>query len=154
MPTGSCLCGEIKISYTSNPVFTSVCYCNDDRKMADIQVFQVPKSNFSVTQGELKEWTKKSDHGNDITNHFCGTCGTTLFRTGGSPVNANNIGLRAGVLDDQSILDTPPAIEVYVERRPPWIKQVEGAVQLNGKYEVLEDPNGLAAARQAQRNTN
>lgn len=38
----------------------------------------------------------------------------------------DNVGLRAGVLDDQSILDKPPAIEVYVERRPrvskpfPW----------------------------------
>lgn len=38
----------------------------------------------------------------------------------------DNIGLRAGVLDDQSILEKPPAIEVFVERRPrvskppPW----------------------------------
>ena len=30
----------------------------------------------------------------------------------------DNVGLRAGVLDDQSILDKPPAIEVFVERRP------------------------------------
>lgn len=40
---------------------------------------------------------------------------------------SDNVGLRAGVLDDQSILDKPPALEVYVERRPrvskatsPW----------------------------------
>jgi hypothetical protein len=31
----------------------------------------------------------------------------------------DNIGLRAGVLDDQTLLDKPPAIEVYVEKRPP-----------------------------------
>lgn len=30
----------------------------------------------------------------------------------------DNVGLRAGVLDDQSILEKPPAIEVFVERRP------------------------------------
>lgn len=52
-------------------------------------------------------------------------------------MNKDKIGIRAGVLDDQSILDNPPALEVYVERRPPWIKQVEGAVQLNHKYEVV-----------------
>ena len=49
------------------------------------------------------------------------------------------VGIRAGVLDDQSLLnEKPPQIEVYVEKRPKWMKQVEGAVQLSGKYEVLE----------------
>lgn len=56
--------------------------------------------------------------GQDINNHFCPTCGTTLFRTGGSPSMKDHVGLRAGVLDDQTILDAPPAMEVYVERRP------------------------------------
>lgn len=70
-------------------------------------------------------------------NYFCATCGTTLYRTGGAERNSDKIGVRAGVLDDQSLLDNPPAIEVYVEKRPPWVKQVEGAIQLNGKYEVV-----------------
>ncbi|KAI1506407.1 Mss4-like protein [Biscogniauxia marginata] len=137
MPSGSCLCGEIKIAYTGKPVFTSICYCYDDRKLANMQVFQVPRSSFSVTQGEPKVYTKRSEHGNEISNHFCPTCGTTLYRTGGAAVNKDNVGIRAGVLDDQSFVDTPPSLEVYVERRPPWIKQVEGAVQLNGRYERI-----------------
>ncbi|KAI6085673.1 Mss4-like protein [Hypoxylon rubiginosum] len=137
MPTGSCLCGEIKISYEGNPSFRAICYCHDDRKMAMTQVYQVPKENFKVVQGEPKTYTKVSDHGNEISNHFCGTCGTTLFRTGGNEHVLDKVGLRAGVLDDQSLLDTPPGIEVYVEKRPPWIKQIEGAMQMSGKYEVL-----------------
>lgn len=48
------------------------------------------------------------------------------------------IGLRAGVLDDQTILDVAPQMEVYVERRQKWVPQIEGAVQLSGKYEVVE----------------
>ncbi|SPQ20732.1 0b523c81-3bca-4b37-bc8f-338625e785c8 [Thermothielavioides terrestris] len=103
--------------------------------MNNVQVFQIPKANFTVTQGEPKVYTKVSDHGNEIHNHFCGTCGTTLFRTGGSPLMKDNVGLRAGVLDDQSILDKPPAVEVYVDRRPQWIQPIENAVQLNSKYE-------------------
>ncbi|KAI0830459.1 Mss4-like protein [Hypoxylon sp. FL0890] len=137
MPTGSCLCGETQIAYEGDPVHRAICYCHDCRKMANMQVFQVLKSNFSVTKGEPKTYTKVSDHGNEITNHFCATCGTTLYRSGGAAVNHDKIGVRAGVLDDQSILDTPPAIEVYVEKRPPWVKQVEGAIQLNGKYEIV-----------------
>lgn len=80
----------------------------------------------------------KSDFGRDITNHFCATCGTVLFRTGGAPNVAGLIGLRAGVLDDQSIInDSAPMMEVYVERRPKWRKEIEGAIQMNSKYEIL-----------------
>ena len=38
---------------------------------------------------------------------------------------ADYIGLRAGVLDDQSILDKTPMVEVYVERRMKWLKPVD-----------------------------
>ena len=62
-----------------------------------------------------------------------------MYRTGGSPNVAGMVGIRAGVLDDQSILnEQPPKIEVYVERRPKWMQKVENAYQLSGKYEVLE----------------
>lgn len=50
------------------------------------------------------------------------------------------VGIRAGVLDDQSILnEEAPKIEVYVERRPKWMKKIDGAFQLNGKYEIVEE---------------
>ncbi|KAI0480735.1 hypothetical protein GGR56DRAFT_627328 [Xylariaceae sp. FL0804] len=67
----------------------------------------------------------------EISSHFCLSCGTTLFRTGGAPVNMDKVGIRAGVLDNQTLRDKPPAIQVFVDRRPPWINQVEGALQLN-----------------------
>ncbi|KAK6955886.1 hypothetical protein Daesc_003532 [Daldinia eschscholtzii] len=124
MPTGSCLCGEITVAYEGDPVST---------------VFQIPKTGFSVTKGEPKTWTKVSDHGNEITNHFCATCGVLMFKTSGAAVNRERIGLRAGVLDDQNLLDTPPSVEIYVERRPQWLKQVEGAMQLNSKFEVVSE---------------
>jgi hypothetical protein len=51
---------------------------------------------------------------------------------------AEFIGLRAGVLDDQSILDKAPMMEVYVERRMKWLKPVEGAIQLDAQYQVIQ----------------
>ena len=51
---------------------------------------------------------------------------------------ADYIGLRAGVLDDQSILDKAPVIEVYVERRMKWLKPVDGAIQLDAQYHVVQ----------------
>lgn len=76
MPTGSCLCGEIRISYTGEPKFTvqlprlafknpadisqAICHCKDDRKIG-VPCFQVPKENFKIDSGVPKIWTKKSD---------------------------------------------------------------------------------------------
>ena len=63
MPTGSCICGAIKISYTGEPTYTAICYCDDDRKMSGAQTFQVPKQNFTLVAGEPKVYTKVSDFG-------------------------------------------------------------------------------------------
>lgn len=51
---------------------------------------------------------------------------------------AGFIGLRAGVLDDQSILDKAPMVEVYVERRMQWLKPVDGAIQLDAQYQDVQ----------------
>jgi hypothetical protein len=84
MPTGSCLCGEVKIEFTGEPTYTAClppwsiwssfadwqatrfqayCHCIDDRKLNNTQVFQVPKANFAITAGKPKVFTKQSDHG-------------------------------------------------------------------------------------------
>lgn len=83
MPTGVCLCGEIKISYSGQPAVTvsrssdqphirctdekclskAICHCDDDRRMSNYQTFQVPKQNFTLEQGEPKVYTKLSDFG-------------------------------------------------------------------------------------------
>lgn len=52
---------------------------------------------------------------------------------------ADLVGLKTAVLDDQTVLEeTPPQMEVFVERRPKWVSRVEEAVQLNEKYEVVK----------------
>jgi hypothetical protein len=61
-----------------------------------------------------------------------------MFRTGGEATMVDNIGLRAGVLHDQSILDKAPMMEVYVDRRMKWLNPVEGMMQMDSKYQVLQ----------------
>ena len=67
-----------------------------------------------------------------------------MYRTGGSPQVEGLVGLRTGCLDDQSaIRNTPPMMEVYVEQRPIWRAKIEGAMQLNGKYEPVDGSVGV-----------
>ena len=136
--------------------------------MSNAQTHQVPEGQFKLEAGTPKVYTKKSDFDRvrtfptslarffliklfqEINSHFCPTCGTTLYRTGGAPNVKGMVGIRAGVLDDQTILnEKPPQIEVYVERRPKWLGKVDGALQLNGKYEVLEGNKTALEAKNA-----
>lgn len=51
------------------------------------------------------------------------------------------LGIRAGIIDDidGSIIQEKgkPNMEVYVERRPPWVKVFEGVDQRDEKYELV-----------------
>ncbi|GAB7358713.1 hypothetical protein MBLNU230_g3942t1 [Neophaeotheca triangularis] len=91
----------------------------------------VPDTDFSLVSGSPKTIAKKADSGNDITSHFCGDCGTTLFRDGPSFPGAKIV--KAGVLDDgQALEEARPAVELYAAQRVGWAKGVEGAAQLKG----------------------
>jgi hypothetical protein len=79
--------------------------------------------------GNPKTISKKGDDtGNSITSHFCGNCGSTLFREGATFGDAKVV--KVGILDDQNALeDAAPAIELYVPHRPSWVSGIDGAAQ-------------------------
>jgi hypothetical protein len=69
-----------------------------------------------------------ADTGKNITSHFCGDCGTTLFRTGESFPNA--VVIKAGILDDPNM--NVPKGELFAGGRVKWTPALEGAAQLPG----------------------
>ena len=56
------------------------------------------------------------------------------------------MGLRAGMVDQwDEVVNAEsgkPIMEVYVERRPPWLKQVEGAEQRDARYRLVGGGEG------------
>ncbi|KAL0260253.1 hypothetical protein SLS55_003938 [Diplodia seriata] len=131
MVTGSCFCGNIKISYSGEPVGQATCHCLDCRKISGSAYSTnvvVPEDGFKVTQGTPKTISKTGDSGNTITSHFCGDCGTTLFREGGAFAGARIV--KAGVLDDYDALNkAKPAAELYAKHRANWVPETPGAQQ-------------------------
>ena len=89
----------------------------------------VPGDGFEVTSGNPKTITKKGDNtGNEITSHFCGNCGSTLWRDGATFGDGKVI--KVGVMDDVNALDdAKPAIELYAPERVSWVSAISGADQ-------------------------
>jgi hypothetical protein len=86
----------------------------------------VPEDSFEIKSGKPKPIAKTADTGKKITSHFCGDCGTTLFRDGESFPGKKII--KAGVLDDPTSLDNhaKPGVELFSNSRVGWISKVDG----------------------------
>jgi len=108
-----------------------LCHCADCRKITGSTYSTniiVPGEGFSVIGGSPKTWTKTADSGNKITSHFCGDCGSTLWRDGDS-FGPNKV-IKVGVMDDAKAIDAAkPALELYVPERVSWVSPISGADQ-------------------------
>ncbi|KAL1874476.1 hypothetical protein Daus18300_003494 [Diaporthe australafricana] len=140
--TATCFCGAVQLAFpTQGPglINTFVCNCADCRKVT-ASMFA---SNFTVDdkhlrhlrgQDNLSSWgqAKTVASGNNMTNYFCSTCGTLMYRVSSGFPGASI--LRIGTVDDFNLHETKlkPQVEFFVERRVAWLSGVEGARQVEG----------------------
>lgn len=135
------------ISLTNNPYQPTqgrgllnrfICHCTDCRKISSSMFC----SNFSVADSHLRHIRGKENlksfsqsrtiaTGNDMANHFCGTCGTLMYRVS-SGLPGMSI-LRLGTVDDFRLVETKlkPQVEQFIDTRASWLKPVEGVMQLD-----------------------
>ncbi|UQC79122.1 uncharacterized protein CLUP02_04601 [Colletotrichum lupini] len=115
-----------------------ICHCTDCRKISSSMFC----SNFSVADSYLRHIRGKENlksfsqsrtiaTGNDMANHFCGTCGTLMYRVS-SGLPGMSI-LRLGTVDDFRLVETKlrPQVEQFIDTRASWLKPVEGVMQLD-----------------------
>ncbi|KAJ4294524.1 hypothetical protein N0V90_008215 [Kalmusia sp. IMI 367209] len=100
-------------------------------------------SNFTVLdthlvhlrgKDNLKQFGQKETIGrhNLMTNNFCGTCGTLMYRIGaGFPGQSI---MRIGTIDDFSLMETKlrPRREQFIKQRLSWLPGVEGTQKSDG----------------------
>ncbi|KXH53464.1 hypothetical protein CSAL01_10128 [Colletotrichum salicis] len=152
--TATCLCGAVQLSFTKtknlptdNPnqptqgrglLNRFICHCTDCRKISSSMFC----SNFSVADNDLRHVRGKDNlksfsqsrtiaTGNDMANHFCGTCGTLMYRVS-SGFPGMSI-LRLGTIDDFRLVETKlkPQVEQFIDTRASWLKPVDGVMQLD-----------------------
>ena len=116
--SGKCLCGEVRYSAASDPVFSGNCHCKDcQRSSGGPYTPAMVFSKEAVTiVGEVKYFKSKADSGKLIERGFCPNCGSQLFsKFEGMP---GMIGIRAGTLDDAA--NFHPALDFFVSSAQPW----------------------------------
>ncbi|KAI1472764.1 Mss4-like protein [Daldinia caldariorum] len=140
--TATCYCGGVQLSFpTRGPglVDVFVCNCFDCRKItASMFATGIIVRDACVRHLRGREMLKTYAQektiasGHRVTNHFCSTCGSLMYRTStGLPGHS---ALRLGTVDDVALHETrlKPRVEQYVKDRVGWLRGAEGARQVLG----------------------
>jgi len=140
--TATCFCGAVQLALPLEApglVDIFICNCSDCRKLT-VSMFA---SNIIVSdkylrhlrgQDNLKTFGQKESvrAGSMMTNYFCHTCGTLMYRVGERFPGVSI--LRLGTVDDFNLAETKlrPRTEQFIEDRVSWFKGCEGATQSEG----------------------
>ena len=73
---------------------------------------------------------KVVDSENEMTSHFCGNCGSTLYRI--STGYPGLVVIKAGCIDDFNTEDGKPALELYTRSHVSWLPNIDGVKQNQG----------------------
>ncbi|KAH7371145.1 Mss4-like protein [Pyrenochaeta sp. MPI-SDFR-AT-0127] len=143
--TATCYCGAVQLAFptTGQGLLDSfLCHCTDCRKItasAFASNFVVADTSLRHIRGQENLKTFSQTHsiatGNTMTNHFCSTCGTLMYRVGSGYPGLSV--LRLGTVDDTLLLETKlkPRREQFVKDSVEWFDGVGGGVH---RSEIME----------------
>jgi hypothetical protein len=125
----SCSCGQLKVTTHGEPVRISVCHCLAcQRRTGSVFGAQArfPRDAVEIS-GESREYVRIGDEGNEVTHHFCPTCGATVhYSVAGYDVG--RIAIPVGAFADPGF--PAPTVSVYEERMHSWVGLPEGIEHL------------------------
>jgi hypothetical protein len=114
-------------------VNTFVCHCTDCHKITA----SAYASNFTVADNHLQHLRGRENlktfsqektiaSGKAMTNYFCATCGTLMYRVGAAFPGVSI--LRIGTVDDFKVQETKlrPQVEQFIKDRLAWVRPLEG----------------------------
>ena len=114
---GRCACGALQVTCDGAPLRVAACHCDDCRRLTG-SAFSLnarwPTDRVQVT-GDSQEFVRKGDEGSTITNHFCPSCGVSVFY---DVEGLEGVAVRVGCLDQRSLFR--PDFSVYDNRKPEW----------------------------------
>ena len=114
--SGQCLCGQVKVSARGEPVRVGICHCTNCRQESGsaFTFYAIWPAQQFEHAGETAEFNRQS---------FCARCGSHLFSA-----DDREAEIKLGVLSEAPT-HLVPSYELWVKRREPWLRRVEGAVQ-------------------------
>ena len=129
-----CGCGRLKVRVSGEPLFVAACHCDFCQKLTGSVVQVVAyfgDDQVLEVTGEAKVYNGLEIDGvgiagsaeNSVSLHFCGTCGSTVYRFISQMPGMYGIGVGTFVDPDFP----PPTTESWTELRHDWLAPIPNA---------------------------
>jgi len=114
--TGTCRCGQVRFAVRGEPKRVGICHCMDCR--------QASGSAFTFYGiWPTAQFEREGDTSGFRGREFCPRCGSRLFS-----IDETEAEINLGTLTAAPTSLTP-SYELWIKRREPWLRPVEGAEQ-------------------------
>ncbi|WP_114766821.1 GFA family protein [Vibrio rhodolitus] len=118
--TAECSCGQVSLICKGEPIRTAICHCFACQKRTG-SVFGV-QARFSREQvsytGDVVEYSRIADSGNQVNYAFCPACGTTVMLTLSALPEFTVIPV--GLFTSRDL--PQPSFSVYEQHKQAWVK--------------------------------
>ena len=119
MRTAACSCGQLSISLQGDPQDVLICHCRECQKATGapfgVSTYWSKEAIVDI-RGNSQTFSRVSDAGRMLENHFCPTCGGRPFWY--ADFAPNSVGVALGNFEES---DLPwPTDEYWTVRKHPW----------------------------------
>ena len=131
---GGCICGSVKYSINSKPLFTQVCHCLDCKKLTGssyVMNTSIFEDSLKIS-GELLKAELIAGSGKKCSHYFCKKCGVYIYAD-------YEFAIRRLTVRTKTLLkpkDFPPQAHIFVKDKDPWINIADK----NICYDEMYDP--------------
>lgn len=115
-----CSCGQVSLVCRGEPIRTAVCHCFECQKRTG-SVFGVQARYLTqqvAISGDVVEYSRISDSGNEVTYSFCPRCSATIMLT--LSASPEYTVIPVGIFQERDL--PTPSFSVYEERKHGWVK--------------------------------
>lgn len=120
MIIGRCHCGAISFIAEGEPLYHSICHCNDCRRWSGSPI--TSWMAFKTDQVTIKGHTASYRSSENATREFCGACGTGLFYL--NPVLLPGIvDIQSGTIDHLALY--APKEHIMTKDKLPWFDELK-----------------------------
>lgn len=124
MLKGSCCCGAIRFSLTTQPTMMGTCHCSRCRKVGATTFVFVKRESFTLESGAEHISTYAPEEGYKYNRTFCKVCGTAL-----GEINSINDAFPVAANCFDSELTTTNLFHEFVSEKPRWYSICDTAQQ-------------------------